>query len=157
MPDMIYLQGGTYLMGDVFGEGHQNERPVHRVTLDGFYLARCAVTVADFRAFVHDTGFKTSAENPREPGRQRQLFETLRAGNLDSETVRALYARLIAYGGAHRFWTDRPGWDLGPDLYWENPGIPMMPSTTATGAAGSQACPKRTTWRRAICWTKTAA
>jgi formylglycine-generating enzyme required for sulfatase activity len=125
MPDMIYLQGGTYLMGDVFGEGHQNERPVHRVTLDGFYLARCAVTVADFRAFVHDTGFKTSAENPREPGRQRQLFETLRAGNLDSETVRALYARLIAYGGAHRFWTDRPGWDPGPDLYWENPGIPQ--------------------------------
>jgi formylglycine-generating enzyme required for sulfatase activity len=123
MPDMVYIQGGTYLMGDVFDEGHQNEKPVHRVTLDGFYLARCAVTVGEFREFAIDTGFRTSAENPRDPETQRELFETMRARDLDPGTMRDLYARLIAYGGAHRFRTDQPGWDPGPELDWGNPGI----------------------------------
>jgi formylglycine-generating enzyme required for sulfatase activity len=123
MADMIHIQGGTYLMGDVLGEGSPNERPVCWVTLDGFYLAQCAVTVGEFRAFVMDTGFKTAAENPQDPEKQRAMFERIQVRDLDPETVRDLYARLIAYGGAHRFRTDQPGWDPGPGLYWANPGI----------------------------------
>ncbi len=123
MPDMIYIQGGIYLMGDLFDEGYQNERPVHRVSLASFLLAECAVTVGEFRAFVLATGFRTSAENPIDPETQRELFETLRVRDLDPETMRALYAKLIAYGGAHQFRTDQPGWDPGPDLYWAQPGI----------------------------------
>ncbi len=123
MADMIYIQGGTYLMGDHFDEGHQNEKPVHRVTLASFFLARCAVTVGEFREFATDTGFRTSAENPTDPQKQRELFEMMRAGDLDPETMRDHYARLIAYGGAHQFRTDQPGWDPGPDLHWDNPGI----------------------------------
>ena len=52
MGTMIYIEGGSFMMGDVFGEGQENELPVHRVTLNGFYLAKYAVMVAQFRLFV---------------------------------------------------------------------------------------------------------
>lgn len=72
METMIYIEGGTFMMGDVFGEGQENELPVHQVTLDGFYLARYAVTVSQFRLFVKDTGYKTSAEGPQDISGERQ-------------------------------------------------------------------------------------
>jgi formylglycine-generating enzyme required for sulfatase activity len=60
-PDsMILVQGGTFDMGSEDGE--PNEKPVHRVTINDFYLGKYAVTVAEFREFVNDSGYKTEAE-----------------------------------------------------------------------------------------------
>ncbi len=52
-------------MGDHFGEGYQpdGERPVHRVELTEFRMDVTAVTVAQFAAFVDDTGYVTDAES----------------------------------------------------------------------------------------------
>jgi formylglycine-generating enzyme required for sulfatase activity len=57
---MVWVPGGTFLMGSE--EFYPEERPVHPVTVDGFWMDRFEVTVADFRRFVQATGYVTVAE-----------------------------------------------------------------------------------------------
>ena len=62
---MRYIPGGTFLMGcDHF---YPEERPVHRVHVDGFWMDEHPVTVAEFRRFVQATGYVTLAERPLDP------------------------------------------------------------------------------------------
>ena len=56
------IKGGCYRMGDTFGEGARDEKPVHEVCVDDFALAQYDVTVGDFRSFVRATGYQTEAE-----------------------------------------------------------------------------------------------
>ena len=47
--DMVYVAGGTFLMGATSEQGSdafKNEQPVHQVTLDGFYICKYQVTQA---------------------------------------------------------------------------------------------------------------
>jgi formylglycine-generating enzyme len=59
---MAWIPGGTFLMGSA--DFYPEERPVHRVTVDGFWIDRHPVTVAEFRRFVAATGYVTVAERP---------------------------------------------------------------------------------------------
>ncbi len=61
-PDMVWIPGGTFLMGS--DRHYPEERPAHRVSVDGFWMDRCAVTNADFGRFVAATGWRTLAERP---------------------------------------------------------------------------------------------
>lgn len=54
--EMIFIQGGTFQMGDTFGDGEDDEKPVHSVTLDNYYLACTEVTNADFVQFLNEKG-----------------------------------------------------------------------------------------------------
>ncbi|MEO0339261.1 MAG: SUMF1/EgtB/PvdO family nonheme iron enzyme, partial [Bacteroidota bacterium] len=60
--EMIYIQGGTFQMGDLFGDGDEDERPLHRVTLSGYYLSNHEVTFSEFNEFISSSGYKTDAE-----------------------------------------------------------------------------------------------
>ena len=51
-PITVAIAEGAYLMG---GE-HANERPIHRVWVDAFALARYPVTRREYALFVEDTG-----------------------------------------------------------------------------------------------------
>ena len=42
--DMVYIKGGCFDMGDIFGDGDVNEKPVHTVCVGDFYLAKTEVT-----------------------------------------------------------------------------------------------------------------
>ena len=44
--DMAYIPGGSFLMGDTFGEGYPAELPVHSVYVSGFYMGKHEVTKA---------------------------------------------------------------------------------------------------------------
>ncbi|MBX7240452.1 MAG: formylglycine-generating enzyme family protein [Bacteroidia bacterium] len=59
---MVYVQGGTFTMGDLFGDGEADEQPTHSVTLSAFYMGKYEVTVSEFEVFVNETGYKTDAE-----------------------------------------------------------------------------------------------
>ena len=59
---MMSIPAGEFRMGDLNGDGNPDERPVHRVRMDAFELAKHEVTVAQFRRFVQVTGYKTQAE-----------------------------------------------------------------------------------------------
>ncbi|HAQ62282.1 TPA: hypothetical protein DCR49_09865 [Candidatus Delongbacteria bacterium] len=46
--NMVFVQGGTFNMGDYLTEGDLDERPVHSVTVSDFYINRYEVTVQQF-------------------------------------------------------------------------------------------------------------
>ncbi len=60
--EFVYIRGGCYQMGDICGDGDADEKPVHKVCVDDFYMGKYDVTVGDFRRFVNDTGYITEAE-----------------------------------------------------------------------------------------------
>ena len=51
--NMAWIPEGTFLMGS--DEFYPEERPVHPVSVDGFWMDEHPVTVADFRRFVKAT------------------------------------------------------------------------------------------------------
>ncbi len=61
---MVELPGGTFRMGDAFGEGYPADRegPVREVTIAPFAIDATAVTNARFARFVTATGHRTDAE-----------------------------------------------------------------------------------------------
>ncbi len=63
--DMTWIPGGTFAMGSA--GFYPEERPVHRVTVDGFWIDTHPVTVAQYRKFVAATGYVTVAEQPPDP------------------------------------------------------------------------------------------
>lgn len=62
---MSWIPGGTFRMGSA--DFYPEERPVHRVRVDGFWMDRHPVTVEAFRRFVKATGYVTVAERPPDP------------------------------------------------------------------------------------------
>jgi formylglycine-generating enzyme len=58
--DMAWIAGGTFRMGSA--DFYPEERPVHSVVVDGFWIDEHQVTVAEFRRFVKATGHVTVAE-----------------------------------------------------------------------------------------------
>src|SRR5262245_35848547 len=79
--DMIRIPGGTFRMGS--DKHYPEEAPVHRVTVDGFWMDLMPVTNAQFRKFVEATRHVTFAEiapDPKDyPG---ALPHMLKAGSL---------------------------------------------------------------------------
>ena len=63
--NMIWIPGGTFRMGS--DKHYPEEAPVHRVTVDGFWIDRTPVTNRQFKDFVRTTGHKTFAEIPPDP------------------------------------------------------------------------------------------
>src|SRR5687768_4490041 len=75
-PDgMVWVPGGTFHMGD---NDFPDARPVHAVTLDGFWLDKTEVTNAQFDRFVKETGYVTVAERAPDP----REFPTVPASEL---------------------------------------------------------------------------
>ena len=48
--EFVLVKGGCYQMGDTFGDGYGNERPVHEVCLDDFYICKFKVTQGQWKA-----------------------------------------------------------------------------------------------------------
>jgi formylglycine-generating enzyme required for sulfatase activity len=68
--EMIWIPGGTFRMGS--NDHYAEEAPVHRATVDGFWIDRTPVTNQQFKAFVNAIGYVTTAQivpNPKDyPG-----------------------------------------------------------------------------------------
>jgi formylglycine-generating enzyme required for sulfatase activity len=61
---MICIPGGAFLMG---ADEFPDSRPVHQVSVGGFYMDEHEVTNVQFAEFVKATGYKTIAERPLNP------------------------------------------------------------------------------------------
>ena len=79
--EMVFIPGGEFTMGS--DQHYAEEKPAHRVRVDGFWIDTSPVTNAQFRRFVRDTGHVTFAEIAPDlkdyPG---ALPHMLRAGSL---------------------------------------------------------------------------
>ncbi len=58
--EFVYVPGGCYQMGDTFGDGDGDERPVHEVCVDSFYLGKYEVTQGEYQ--------EIAGKNPSEFG-----------------------------------------------------------------------------------------
>jgi formylglycine-generating enzyme len=64
-PGMAWIPGGTFRMGSE--DFYPEEKPVHEVSVDGFWMDCYEITNEHFARFVEATGYKTLAERPLNP------------------------------------------------------------------------------------------
>jgi formylglycine-generating enzyme required for sulfatase activity len=110
---MVELSGGSFRMGcDHF---YPEETPVREVSLDGFWIDRHPVTVAEFRRFVKETGHVTWAERTPDAADYPDADpELLVAGSL----VFRKTAGPVPLDDYRNWWTWMPGAD------WRHPEGP---------------------------------
>lgn len=120
---MIYLPSGEFVMGTDDPKSMANERPAHRVRVDGFFIDQTDVTNAQFRAFVEATGYITVAERPVDweelkkqvpPGTPKPPDEMLKPGSL----VYTPPNHPVDLRDMSNWWT----WTTGAD--WKHPAGP---------------------------------
>lgn len=96
-PGMVWIPGGEFTMGSGSAMGWPDEKPAHRVRVDGFWMDQSEVTNAQFREFVDATGYITTAEKAPDldeimrqspPGTPPPPKESLVPGSLVFETTK---------------------------------------------------------------------
>jgi formylglycine-generating enzyme len=122
-PGMVRIPGGEFTMGTDSELGRPEEKPAHRVRVDGFWMDQTEVTNAQFRAFVEATGYVTTAERPPSleeimsqspPGTPPPPAEKLVPGSL----VFTPTAGPVDLSDFSQWWTWTPGAD------WRHPEGP---------------------------------
>ena len=108
---MTWIPDGTFAMGsDRF---YPEERPVHHVTVDGFWMDEKPVTAADFRRFVRETAYVTVAERPLDPAEYPDADpELLVPGSLVFQQT----SGPVSLDDYRRWWAYVPG------AFWKKPG-----------------------------------
>ena len=108
--DMVRISGGTFRMGS--NDHYPDEAPVHRVTVDGFWIDRTPVTNRQFKQFVKATGHVTTAQIPPDPkDYPGALPDMLYAGSLVFSPV----PRIVDLQDWSQWWTFMKGAD------WRHP------------------------------------
>jgi len=66
--EFIYVSGGSFQMGDVFGDGYSNEKPVHHVSVNDFYIGKYPVTQGQWEIVMKNnpSKFKKGKDYPVE-------------------------------------------------------------------------------------------
>jgi len=122
-PGMVWIPGGEFAMGSTDPLARDDEQPVHRVRVRGFWMDATEVTNAQFRAFVQATGYRTVAERPIDwkelrkqvpEGTPKPPPEKLLPGSL----VFAPPANAVALDDVAQWWS----WTTGAD--WQHPTGP---------------------------------
>ena len=49
---MVFVKGGMFAMGDIWGDGESDEEPVHYVTVSDFYIGKYEVTQAQWKSIM---------------------------------------------------------------------------------------------------------
>src|SRR5690348_16417986 len=59
---MVWVPGGTFVMGTDEADAYEHERPAHEVKVSGFWMDESEVTNEQFQRFVNATGYISVAE-----------------------------------------------------------------------------------------------
>ena len=110
---MRWIPEGTFQMGSE--DFYPEERPVHRVSLDGFWMDEHSVTAADFRRFVRETGYVSCCERPLDP-------DDFPGADQEALVPGALVFRKTA--GPVDLRDFRNWWEYVPGAYWKHPEGP---------------------------------
>jgi len=111
--DMVWIPGGSFLMGS--DRHYPEERPAHRVSVDGFWIDRFEVSNAEFARFVGATGYVTMAERAPDaadyPDAPPELL-------VPASAVFRQPSRRVSLSNAYEWWDYVPGAD------WRHPRGP---------------------------------
>jgi hypothetical protein len=112
---MVWIPGGAFLMGS--DRHYPEEAPAHKVTVNGFWMDRYAVTNADFRRFVEATRYVTLAERPANasdyPGAKPELLAP-------SSVMFKKAPHRVDLGNHYNWWVYVPG------ANWRHPQGPQF-------------------------------
>ncbi len=63
--EFVLVKGGCYQMGDGFGDGYADERPVHEVCVNDFFIGKYDVTQGQWKEIMgaNPSGFKLCGDN----------------------------------------------------------------------------------------------
>ena len=80
---MVWIPPGTFEMGS---EKNQDEQPIHKVKLDGFWIGKYEITNEEYTEFVTDARYKTIAERKPRPEDFPEIppeeFKNIKAGSI---------------------------------------------------------------------------
>ncbi|MCK5715971.1 MAG: formylglycine-generating enzyme family protein, partial [Thiomargarita sp.] len=63
-PEMVWIAGGRFQMGDIQGGGYSDEQPVHDVVIKPFAMGKYEVTNAEFVHFLNTVKHRGTLEEP---------------------------------------------------------------------------------------------
>lgn len=120
---MVWIPGGEFTQGANNPKAKADEKPAHRVKIDGFWMDETPVTISDFKKFVDETSYITTAEKAPKleeimkqvpPGTPPPPKELLVPGSMvfvsPKEKVPVMH---------HTFW-----WKWTPGASWKHPEGP---------------------------------
>lgn len=110
---MVWIPGGEFSMGS--NDHYEEEAPVHRVRVDGFWMDTHTVTNEEFKRFVTQTGHVTLAERPADPVDYPGALPELLA---PSSSVFVAPGRPVDLRNPYEWWTYVAGAD------WRHPQGP---------------------------------
>lgn len=117
---MVWIPGGEFMMGSEGSESREDERPLHRVKVDGFWMDETLVTNRQFQEFVQATGYVTTAE--RAPTLE-EIMKQVPPGTPPPSPEHLVAASLVFTPTQktiplknHRAW-----WDWKPGANWKHP------------------------------------
>ena len=115
---MAWIPSGTFLMGS--DDFYPEERPSHRVAVDGFWMDDHPVTNAEFRRFVKATGYRTVAERSPDP-----------SDYPGADPALLIPGSLVFRRPPHRVGLRdyRAWWAYVPGAYWKHPEGPASTIT----------------------------
>ena len=125
VPGMVWIPSGEFTMGTDLELGWTDEKPAHRVRVDGFLMDEAEVTNAQFLAFVAATKYVTTAERvptvedilaQSPPGTPAPPKEILVAGSL----VFTMTDGPVALNDFS------PWWKWTPAANWKHPEGPSL-------------------------------
>ncbi|MBI3752633.1 MAG: SUMF1/EgtB/PvdO family nonheme iron enzyme [Deltaproteobacteria bacterium] len=63
--EFVFVKGGCFQMGNTFGDGESDEKPVHEVCVDDFYMGKYEVTQKEWKAIMGNNPslFKDCGDN----------------------------------------------------------------------------------------------
>ena len=122
-PVMVWIPPGEFTMGTDDRNSKHNERPAHRVRVDGFWMDEHDVTNAEFGGFVAATGYVTTAERKID---WEQLKKQKRLGTPKPDESQLVPASLVFTPPDHPVPLDnmRGWWTLTPGADWRHPEGP---------------------------------
>ena len=64
----VWVPGGSFQMGDTFSDGYSDQKPVHQVCLDGFWMGKTEVTQGQWKKIMgnNPSKFKSGDSHPVE-------------------------------------------------------------------------------------------
>jgi len=123
--NMRWIPAGEFTMGaaDADRDARPDERPRHRVKLDGFWIDKTLVTNAQFREFAQATGYVTTAE--RAPVLS-EIMKQLPPGSAPPPRETLVAASLVFHRTAGPVLLDNPAqwWTWTSGANWRHPEGP---------------------------------